>query len=182
MNDVLPLRPFLRGFLMSLAAIVGLLVTLSPVAPGGGGIPMPDLVFALACVWALRRPTGAPLLILFALGLMSDLMMGRPVGLGTLTLLVVTEILRGQTRTLRDLPLVVEWLVVALLLITSIIVQYLVLWVTLAPAPRVSDVLAAGAVTMICYPIVVSVARYGLGLRYPRRRFIVTPLGTDAVQ
>lgn len=182
MNDEAPLRPFLRGLLMSLVAIVGLLVTLSPVAPGGGGIPMPDLVFAIACVWALRRPTGAPLLILFALGLMSDLLTGRPVGLGTLTLLIVTEVLRGQTRTLRDLSLVVEWLVVALLLIASIIVQHLLLWITLAPAPRLSDVLAAGAVTMICYPAVVAVARYGLGLRYPRRRFIVTPLGTEAAQ
>jgi rod shape-determining protein MreD len=181
MDDV-PLRPLMRTLLMIGAAVAALGLMLSPIRPGATGGVMPDLVTCLVILWVLRRPAQAGLLVIFGLGLLADLMLGRPAGLGALSLLLIGEILRGQVNVLRDLHFVFEWVVVMILLLCATLLQSMLLWVTLAPTPGLGSMIVATLATILAYPLVAVLARYGLGLRYPKRRFMVTPLGEEQVQ
>ena len=180
--DDLPLRPTLRTILMVFVTIAALGLMMTPIRPGPAGGAMPDLVFCLVVYWVLRRPSQVPLLVVFGLGLTADLLLGRPVGVGALALLLISELLRSQAQALRDLHFVFEWLVVTLLLISATFFQSLILWITLAPSPGLGAMIGASFSTSLAYPVVVLFGRYILHLRYTKRRFMVTPLGEEQVQ
>lgn len=177
----LSLRPFLRGVVMIGAALFGLFLMMSPVRPGTLGGVAPDLLACVVFFWVLRRPAQANMGVIFALGITADLLLGRPVGLGALALLLITEFLRTQSATLRDLHFLFEWVVVIVVLLASILAQHMVLWLTFAPSPGLGAQLSSAFATALSYPLVAVLGRYALGLRYPKRRFLVTPLGEEVV-
>lgn len=168
MMEDIPFLSIFRFVVMGLAAIVALGLMVSPIQPGAGGVFTPDLVFGLMVYWVVRRPEQAGLVIVFFLGLVSDLILGRPVGLGALTLLISVEILRSQVQILRELNFVFEWLVVMLLLLTTMLIQALLLWITLAPTPGLGAMTMSALITGAFYPFVALVGRYGLALRHRR--------------
>ena len=152
-----------------LAGLACILVGLIPITPGADSYPMPDLLFCVLAYWVLRRPEGASLPLVFALGLIADLMLGRPVGLATFLLVVMTEILRGQSLALRDVSFIFEWLLFAVLTALMLLGQMLLLWITFSEVPSAQLIGQYGLFTVMSYPVVAALCGTALGIRYPVR-------------
>ncbi|MEL6677993.1 MAG: rod shape-determining protein MreD [Pseudomonadota bacterium] len=157
------------GGLALVAGLACILVGIIPIHPGADTYPMPDLLFCLLAYWVLRRPEGASLPLVFVLGLVADLMLGRPVGLATFLLVVMTEILRGQAQALRDVSFVFEWMLFAVLTALMLLGQMLLLWITFSEVPSGSLIVQYGLFTVLSYPLVAVLLGTLLGIRYPVR-------------
>ena len=125
--------------------------------------PGPDLMTAVTIAWVLRRPDYVPALLIALVFLLEDLVLLRPPGLWTAIILLGTEFLRSREATLRDLPIAVEWLVAAALIVAMTMIDRLVLALFLVP--QVSPSLTALQVlaTFAAYPFVVLATRFLFG-------------------
>ncbi|MGB0497990.1 MAG: rod shape-determining protein MreD [Rubricella sp.] len=160
-----------RAALLAAGFVLAFIVLLAPVSPGTGGWLMPDLIFCLAAVWVLRRPEGAPLPALLAIGLAADLLLGRPVGLGALSFLLAMEFLRTQATTLSGSGFLLEWLAITLVALGAAILLRLGLWISLAEGPRTMLLLHQALLTALAYPLVAAFARSVLRVRPAGRRY-----------
>lgn len=125
----------------------------------------PDLVMGFSIAWAMRRPEYVPAAILAPLFLLVDLMLGRPPGLYAALLLIVTENMRGRSATLRNQPFGIGWLTAGLGMIFVVLTYRAVLALTLTPEPSFGLALLQLGLSVLTYPLVVLVTRYGFGLR-----------------
>lgn len=129
----------------------------------------PDLLLVLACVWTLRRPDYAPALSIGLLVLLADLMFQRPPGLMAALVVMACEWLKGQARSMRELPFLAEWLAAAAAM-TGVILGYrIILAVFFTPLPPLTLSLIQLVASLAAYPLVVlfSLAFFGLRKRVP---------------
>ncbi|WP_375689360.1 rod shape-determining protein MreD [Pseudooceanicola sp. LIPI14-2-Ac024] len=129
----------------------------------------PDLLLVLACVWTLRRPDYAPALAIGLLMLLADLMFQRPPGLMAALVVLACEWLKGQARTMRDLPFLAEWAAAAGAMTAVIIGYRVILAIFLAPLPPLTLSLIQLVASILAYPLVVlfCIAFFGLKKRAP---------------
>ncbi|MFT4013632.1 MAG: rod shape-determining protein MreD [Paracoccus sp. (in: a-proteobacteria)] len=148
------------------ALFLGLLfLRLMPLAPGRMVWPGPDLALCLALAWILRRPDQAPVLLIAALFLIEDIMLWRPPGLWTAIIVIGTEAARKREGHWRELPFVVEWMRVALLVGLMVLMNRFLLSLFLAPLPSLGQALMQYLATVATYPLVAGLLRWPLGLR-----------------
>ena len=74
---------------------------------------LPSVTLAAVFFWSLFRPISLPPAIVFAIGLLLDLLGYLPIGCGVLTLLVVHGLARRWRRTLTQQGFVLVWLAFA---------------------------------------------------------------------
>lgn len=153
-----------RALFIAIVAVI-LFIRLLPLAPGTGGIPGPDLILCLALAWVLRRPEYSPALLIVAVFLLQDLMFLRPPGLWTLIVLLATEFLRSREVAWRDLPFVLEWLVVGGVLAAMLLANRAVLAMVMVPQAALGQELLQLLSTLAAYPLVVVASRLAFGLR-----------------
>ncbi len=149
-------------------AALGILVLTLPLLPlqcAPARIMSPDLFFCLTVAWVIRQPAGAPLLLVAALALLGDAILMRPPGLWALLLVIVTEVIRATSATIRQRGLLFELGVVAFSLFIMIVVQNVALFVTFADPLAFPRLLQFVLITLICYPITVFILYYGLRIR-----------------
>jgi rod shape-determining protein MreD len=157
-------RVFWRSVFVALALLVAF-VRLLPLGDGAGGVPGPDLLVALALAWAVRRPDYVPVVLLAALMLMADFLFMRPPGLWAAITVIGVEFLRSRETLFRDLPFLVEWGMVALLLLAMTLANAFVLLVLMVDQPTLGLTLLQLIATILAYPLVVAVTVLALGLR-----------------
>jgi rod shape-determining protein MreD len=162
------LRGILRMAMLALLSLLAVTIEVAPLGLSATALPGPDLLFCVVAVWALRRPRSTPLLLVFALGVMRDLATDLPAGLGALTLVAASEILRRRSATLARQPFPVEFLWVATLAAGMMLAQWLGVLISLARPPYLSLLLQQFTATLLVYPAVLLVCRWGLGLRGAR--------------
>ena len=104
------------AFLLVCAAAIYL--PLAPLAPGSERVA-PDVLFCVVIAWVLRDPASAPAWIIIAAGLVADLVLARPVGLGALGLLAASELARAQRDRIHGINILVEWIAVLLLFVLT---------------------------------------------------------------
>ena len=151
---------------------LGLVLTVAsvlPLSPGGGLVP-PDLGYCLTVAWAVRRPARLPFPAILAVGLLGDLLLVRPVGLGALGLLVAAEAFRHRAHLFWSAPFPLEWLAAAIAFAALLAAQNLVLAFVLADPPGLDLSLRALAATGVAYPLVVLGLVWVVRLRAPRLR------------
>ena len=149
---------------VGLAALV-LFVRALPLSAVPAVIPAPDLLLCLAIAWGLRRPDFIPVVVIVAVFLMEDILSMRPPGLWTLIVLFGTEFLRSRATLTRDLPFLLEWAMVGVVIATMTIVNRIALGIFFVPQTGLGPVLLQVVVTLIAYPLVVAVLHSLLGLR-----------------
>ncbi|NHF71717.1 rod shape-determining protein MreD [Paracoccus xiamenensis] len=137
---------------------------LMPLNPGQPGLPGPDLILCVTFAWVLRRPDQLPAIIIAAMALVSDIMLGRPFGLWSLMVLIATELLRPRALRWADQPFLFEWLRVAVLMGLMMIGARLMMVLFLLPVPTLGPVMLQWLATVIAYPLVAAVLR-ALGVR-----------------
>lgn len=138
---------------------------LLPLNLAASGIPGPDLLVLLAFAWMVRQPLLVPIGLLLVVFLLADFLFMRPPGLWTALLLIAAESLRRRRLTMTELPFLVEWGMVAVLVLGMVLLNRLVLWMLLVNLDSLGLTLAHGIVTVAVYPIVVAISKFVLRVR-----------------
>lgn len=146
-----------------------------PVDQTSGALPGPDILMALTCAWVLRRPAYVPAPLIVAVFLFADLMVQQPPGLGALTLLVGTEVLRARHGLMRELPFPAEWALVLAAVVGMQAFGHVLLVLLVTDRPPLGLQLVRGLFTAAIYPLAVLVTAHVLGIRKP------TPGEVDAL-
>jgi rod shape-determining protein MreD len=148
------LPPFVEKAIFIGLGIVAVEAALIPLGPGGA-LVAPDLLFGLTVAWVIRRPATAPFWAIVALGLFADLMMSRPLGLGALGLVLVSEWFRRPTARLQAGPFPLEWLAVTLAFAAVLAGMTLALALVLADRPGAAALARYAVTTAMAYPLIV---------------------------
>jgi rod shape-determining protein MreD len=154
-------------FVFGLVAVYLPLIPYSLAAEGGGP---PDLLFALVMAWIVRRPDTAPILLVVLLGLLADVLTSRPLGLGALGLVLCAELFRSHRGFLVGYPFLLEWFSVAVVLFVLSVSSFFLLKITFMDGPSVQQLVRQSLITAICYPGIVAVLHWMVGIRAPEAR------------
>jgi rod shape-determining protein MreD len=161
-----PTVELLAVFALGIAAIH---LALVPFDFTAGRAPGPDLVFCLVLAWTIRRPNEARLWAILALGLASDVLLSRPIGLGALALLFAAEAARSSAPAIQSGSFLAEWATAAGLFAAVALAQQAALNLVFLDGPGLWPLAGQVAATAAAYPLVVFVLAAGFGMRAPRR-------------
>jgi rod shape-determining protein MreD len=165
MIDPLTRQRLLHRLLFLALALVVLFLRLLPISPGTVGWPGPDLTLAMIFAWLLRRPEFVPALLIVGVVFLEDLMIQRPPGLWAVLVLLGTEFLRNREAGLRDLPFVLEWLIIGMIVFVITMANWLILAALLVPQTTLGLSLLQCLATLVVYPIVVAASNFIFGIR-----------------
>jgi len=127
----------------------------------------PDLLLAATFVWVARRPDYVPFYVVAGVFFLADLLFQRPPGLIAALVLIASEIIRSRAMTLREMPLVAEFGLIAGAVIGVAAINRATLAVVLTPQPyQVLELLHILA-TLVAIPFVMLAAQYIFGVRRP---------------
>lgn len=178
--------------LISLFVIYTHLIPLETVPPGLGGISLeplvrqtpnaatfpetltdparwiaPDFLILLALAWVVRRPSFAPAITIGLVFLLADMLFQRPPGLWAGMAVILTEVLRGRSRSMRTLPFWLEWATVSAGLVAITVIYRFTLSMVLVPQAPLGLTLAQLGLTLLFYPVVVFVSYIVFGVNRP---------------
>ena len=157
---------------MALVGFLGMLAIYVEAAPLGvatGSPPSPDLLLCVVAYWSIRRPGSIPLALVFALGLVRDLLTDMPVGAGVLSLVLVSEAFKRWRGRIGRSLFMSEWIAVAAASVAGTALVWLLVAITFAQPPYPSDLLNQCIYTAMVYPLLVVVLRWGLRIGWSTR-------------
>lgn len=152
-------------YLVLVAAI--LFLRILPLEVGLLGWPGPDWILCLTLAWVLRRPDHVPIVVIALVFLVEDLLIMRPPGLWPLIVLGATAFLRGRRPAVREVGLLVEWGVVAGVMVAMALAQRVVLVIVMVPLPPLDLSLIKLVVTVAAYPLAVGLLQGVFQVRKP---------------
>lgn len=145
-------------------ALIIIFAQLLPLDMSPGGWAAPDFLLALALAWVARRPDFAPVLVIAAIFLLTDLLFQRPPGLWAALVLILTEIIRARTQGFRNMPLALEWGSVAVGIVGITLANRAMLTIAMTPQAPLGLTLIQMIMTILSYPLVVAVAHFVFGV------------------
>lgn len=148
-------------------ALALLFLRLLPLEREAGALPGPDILLCLTFAWTMRRPDYLPVPLVVAVVLLEDLVLMRPPGLWTALVVIGSEFLRNRSAMTRELSFAVEWLLVSVLMLALLVAYRTVFALVLLPQPGFGFALVQVIWSILCYPVVVALSRYGLDLYKP---------------
>ncbi|MEM7505139.1 MAG: rod shape-determining protein MreD [Pseudomonadota bacterium] len=143
----------LRMVFLALLGFLAIFIEAAPVSLSATALPSPDLLLCVMAYWALRRPRSTPVLLVFGLGLCRDLLTDAPLGAGTLSLVLMVELLKEYRWWISSRPFIVEWLCVAAAALGGLMLQWLLLTITLGQPPYLGQLATLALLTVIAYPV-----------------------------
>lgn len=153
------------GLWMAIAA-VSILARILPIQTDGPW-SAPDFLLALTLAWVLRRPAHLPAPAIALVFLAEDLFLMRPPGLWALVVVAGTEFLRRREAMVREMTLLVEWALVAAVMVAMAVGYRLALVLVMVPRDPFDLWLMRLAVTVLVYPLVVWFLQGVLRVRKP---------------
>ncbi|MGO4916908.1 rod shape-determining protein MreD [Pseudogemmobacter sp. W21_MBD1_M6] len=165
MVDPITTRRWIFRGLFVAASLLIIFVLLLPLDLSAGQLPGPDILICLTYAWVLRRPNYVPVLLIAAVFLVTDLLFMRPPGLLAGLVVMGSEFLRARESTSRELTFLLEWAMVGGVLIAVTLANRLFLLIVMVEQPALGLVLLQFLTTLLAYPVIVIISRYGLGLR-----------------
>lgn len=130
-----------------------------------GRVTPPDLVYCLMIAWVVRRPDRVPLWAAPLLGLVADILLMRPIGLGALGLMLATEAFRRWALPLQMRPFVFTWIASIVGYAAMLFGMWLVLGATFVEGPSLARLGGSVLATAIAYPLVVFGLVWCLGIK-----------------
>ncbi|MCI2394234.1 rod shape-determining protein MreD [Aliiroseovarius sediminis] len=165
MTDRLTLMRWLFSLtLVGIAAVV-LFARLLPIDLTPGRVPGPDIVLAFTLAWVLRRPDYVPVVLVAVLFFIMDMLLLRVPGVWPLMVVAGSEFLRRRESRLRERHFLLEWGLVAMVLLAMLVGQRLMLTVFFVDQLPLGRSLMQLISTASVYPLVVFVTTYVLGIR-----------------
>lgn len=141
----------LRLLIPALAALVLLVLSAAPLTLSAWPFT-PHVVWLLSLTLGVMAPAAWPVITAFALGLVSDVLLGTPLGLQALLSVLLVLRLQAQARRLGHQPFRIRWLEASLMLL----VLYILSWAAMglvAYQPPLLAVLLAAIANMLWYPV-----------------------------
>jgi len=136
--------------------LLGILLVIVPVMPYGApelSYVMPSLTLMTVYFWAYHRPDLMPVSAVFVIGLWQDVLYGGPMGLTSLILVLVRELLVNQRRALIGKPFLVAWMGFAIVVAGTLLLSWVLAswwhWSVIAVLPFIAHF----ALTITLYPI-----------------------------
>lgn len=157
-------RLIYRAMYLGLAAAL-LFLRLLPLSTMPVVFPGPDLLLCVTIAWVLRRDEYVPAIFIVLVFALEDMLVMRPPGLWALIVLLATEFLRRREEAMRDLPFLVEWAMVSVVMVAMMLAYRFVLLVTMVSQPGLGLTLLQVMTTIVGYPVVVILSQLALGLR-----------------
>ena len=155
---------FYRSLFVVLAALITF-AQLLPLNPGPGGLPGADIMLLITLSWAVMRPDFVPVALIAIVFLILDFLLMRPPGLWTALVVLATEFLRARHFQLRATSFLVEWMLVAAIILAMTLVNGLILALFAVDGPAFGLTLIRMIFTILAYPLVVVLAGRSVGLR-----------------
>lgn len=155
-----------RTMLMLTLGLLAIYVEAAPLGIGPSAPPSPDLLLCVTVYWTARRPGSTPLLAVFALGLVRDLMTDVPTGAGALSLVLAAEGVRRVRHRLARSSFVLEWTALALAALGTATLLWFLVALTLTQPPYVAALFHQALYTMMAYPLVVLALRWVLRISW----------------
>ena len=155
-----------RLLFLGVAALL-LFVKLLPLGDLAGRLPGPDFLLCMIFAWTVRRPDYMPVVMIAAVVLLEDMLLMRPPGLWTALVILGSEVIRSRVVLTRELSFGVEWLLVAGLMLAMFVIYRLAFLLAFLPQPVLGFALLQTLWSIMAYPLVVAVSRYGLDLHKP---------------
>ncbi|MEM9349059.1 MAG: rod shape-determining protein MreD [Pseudomonadota bacterium] len=141
----------MRG-LYAVTGVLILFIQLLPLETVPRGWVAPDFILCITMVWVARRPDLAPVWLIAAMFLLTDLLLQRPPGLWSALALVATEVLRTRTSDLKDTTFAFEWALVSAIIVCFYL-ALTVAWALLVPFEISRSLLALQMIfTILIYP------------------------------
>lgn len=136
-----------------------------PLDTSQGGLPPPDLLILLTLCWHLRQPAVVPLAVVVLVFGAADILFHKPLGLTTLFMVLTIRALRRRRADLLDLNFITEWAIMGGIIAAISLGERLALILIFADPVPLGLGLQHLAVTVLCYPLVVAISKFLLGLR-----------------
>jgi rod shape-determining protein MreD len=155
-----------RGLFLALALVL-LFLRLLPLGQVPGTLPGPDLMICIILAWVIRRPDFLPMPLILVVILVEDLILMRPPGLWTAIVILATEFLRGRVALTRELNFLVEWVLIAGVMLAMMLGYRLALALAFVPQPPFGFVVVQYLWSIAVYPVVVMLSLFILDLRKP---------------
>ena len=165
MTEAPPARQWTMRIAFSALVMVILFFHMLPLQTATGGWIWPDLIFAFALAWSVRRPDYVPAVLLAGLFLLADLLLHRPPGLWAVLALIACSQMQNQARNLRDASLATEFMSAAAWIVGVGIGYRIILAILLVETPSLGPAALQIIVTVIAYPAVVAVTHALMGIR-----------------
>ncbi|MGV8987534.1 MAG: rod shape-determining protein MreD [Cypionkella sp.] len=154
--------------LIFLAVVVFItFLRLLPLDTTAGHLPGPDILLCLILAWMVRRPEYLPVTMIAVVVLAEDILLMRPPGLWTAVVLMGAEFVRARSALTRELSFGVEWLLVSGVMVAMFLANRLILAMAFLPQPVLGYALVQMVWSVLAYPAVVALSRYGLDLHKP---------------
>ncbi|WP_249218850.1 rod shape-determining protein MreD [Falsirhodobacter algicola] len=150
--------------------LIALIVTLAMMLPLGaqaGDWPGPDLLLCITLAWTVRRPNMMVAPLIAAVLLAEDVLLMRPPGLWTAIVLLGSEVLRSRVALARELNFLTEWLAVSALMVGMELAYRFVFAMVFLPQVALGYAMLKVTASILCYPVVVLVSTWMLGLHKP---------------
>jgi len=145
-----------NGLAIATPFILGILLAVIHVLPYGApelAYVMPSLTLMTVYYWAIQRPETMPASAVFIIGLWQDVLYGGPMGLTSLILVLVRELLVNQRRVLIGKSFLVNWMGFAIVVAVTLIMGWVLAswwhWTLIAIPPFIAHL----ALTITLYPI-----------------------------
>jgi rod shape-determining protein MreD len=103
--------------------------------------------------WSVYRPDLLPALVVFALGLIQDILLGSPMGLMALTLLAMHGVILTQRQAFLGKPFFVAWIGFAVISAGGFILMWIMTCVLAADLVLTHAVLFQFAFTTVSFPL-----------------------------
>lgn len=158
-------RKWIYRLALGLALALILFTGLVPATARLESIANADIAFCLVGAWLVRRPEYAPLWLLVAFCLATEIVYMLPVGLWSAFAFAAAYFLRGNVERVRMLPFTFEWLLFSSAFLAASVLHQISLVIFFVDAPPFSAVLLNAGVTALFYPPVVLATNVAFRLR-----------------
>ena len=139
----------------------------------------PDVLFCVILTWCLRRPLSAPIVLIGLLFLLQDILFQRPPGLYAACATLVCEWCKRQVLRAEDFPFVAEWLTASIAIVAVFVLSQGIASLSLIATPPTVMFVKELMPTILTYPVVVVLLRYGFGLRTQQMSGFDASLGQE---
>jgi rod shape-determining protein MreD len=149
------------------AALILTFVRLLPLQTTAGHLPGPDFLLCLIFAWMVRRPDYLSALMIGVVVLTEDMLLMRPPGLWAALVLIGAEFIRARSALTREFSFGVEWLLVSGVILGVFLANRTLLGIAFVDQPSFGFSLLQIIWSVVAYPAVVALSRYGLDLYKP---------------
>ncbi len=167
MVDPIQRKIWVHRAIFVMIALVLFFVRLLPMGADAGSWPGPDILLCVIFAWVQRRPDYLPIWLILLVVLTEDFLLMRPPGLWTALVILASEFLRNRAGQTRELGLIMEWLLIALLMIGILLAYRMVFAMTFLPQPGFGFAMIEVAASILCYPFVVGLSLLAVDLYKP---------------